>query len=94
MKHLDADPDVIEWTYEHVTIPYVSNLRSRRLRNYWPDFYVVRSDKKQLVEVKPSRKLGHPLTQKKLAAARLWCAAGGVELVVLTEVELTQMGLL
>jgi hypothetical protein len=94
MMYLDADPDVVEWAYEGVSIPYVSNAKSRRIRKYLPDFYVVRTDRKQLVEVKPSRKLAHATVQKKLAAAREWCAQKGVELLVITELNLVQMGLM
>jgi hypothetical protein len=94
MNYLDHDPDVVSWGYESVVIPYVSNVRSGKVRRYLPDFLVVRKDRRQLVEVKPSRKLKQVTVRKKLAAATLWCAEGGVELVVITEHDLVGMGLL
>ena len=93
-KYLDLDPDVVSWGYEAVAIPYVSNTRTKKVRRYLPDFLVVRADRRQLVEVKPSRKLKHRVVQKKLAAAALWCSENAVELVVITEHDLVRLGLL
>ncbi len=95
MQWLDADPDTATYTYEDVEIPYVSNVRTGRLRKYWPDFLVYKQDgQRLLVEIKPKRKLDQDRVQKKLKAAALWCQAHGVTLVVLTEKELKQLGLL
>lgn len=95
IKHLDGDPEVASFEYEGLKIPYVSNVRSGRTRNYIPDFLVtyVSGDRK-LVEVKPKKRLSQPKVQKKLKAAQAWCQAHDVTLVVLTEVELRPMGLL
>jgi hypothetical protein len=95
MQHMDADPTVASYLYEGVEIPYLSSARSGRMRNYWPDFLVTRTDgSQQLIEVKPKRKLQHRVVQKKLAAARQWCSDHGVELTIITEVELKGLGLL
>ena len=95
MQWLDADVGTLGYRYEDVVIPYVSNLKSGRIRKYWPDFLVQKTDGEQLlVEIKPKRKLDQGGVQKKLKAAALWCQAHGVTLVVLTEKELKQLGLL
>lgn len=95
MQYLDTNVDVVGYRYEDVSIPYVSNIRSGKLRKYWPDFLIQRTDGQQiLVEIKPSRKLDQDRVQKKLKAAALWCKAHGVTLVVLTEKELKLLGLL
>jgi len=93
LLHLDANPDVVGYRYEDVRIPYVSNTRTGRVRYYWPDFLVQRTDGQQLlVEIKPKRKLDQAKVQKKLKAAALWCKAHGVTLVVMTERELKLLG--
>jgi hypothetical protein len=95
LKWLDAHLMVRTFGYESVKIPYVSNLRTGKLRNYFPDFLVEFTDgSKQLVEIKPSKRLVQAGVKKKLEAAERWCQAHGVSLVVLTERELKVMGLL
>lgn len=95
LKHLDADPTVKEFLYETVVIPYVSNLRTKKVRRYYPDFFVSYADgRKVLVEIKPKRRLSLARVQKKLAAAEAFCRVHGMALVVLTEHELKGLGLL
>lgn len=95
MQHMDADPSVLLYVYESLKIPYVANVRSGRLRNYIPDFFVeAASGDRFLIEIKPKRKVAHATVVKKLNAARQWCQAFGVTLVVLTETELSSIGLL
>lgn len=95
MQYLDANEDVVNYRYEDVKIPYVSNARTGKLRSYWPDFLVTRTNGAQeLVEIKPFRKLEQAKVQKKLKAAKQWCSDHGVTLVIVTEVELKVMGLL
>lgn len=95
MQYLDASPDVITWAYESIVIPYVSNKKTGKLRNYHPDFLVTYADGHiELVEVKPARRVHQVKVAKKLLAAGDWARAHGVALVVITEVELKQLGLL
>src|SRR5579872_3830732 len=94
MTYLDAELSVTTWGYESVVIPYVSNVRTGRLRNYHPDFVVTYVDgRRELVEIKPSKRVKQAAVQKKLKAAGSWCAINGVELKVVTEVELKALGL-
>lgn len=95
MEHLDADADVIDWKYEAFDIPYVSNKKTGRIRVYRPDFYVVRTkSRKQLIEVKPSRRVEKPTVVKKAAAARSWCEINDISYEFVTEVDLKSLGLL
>lgn len=95
MQHLDADDKVKSYLYEGVIVGYVSNVRSGRIRKYWPDFLIEYTDgKKIMVEIKPKRKLEHVTVKKKLAAARQWCEEHGAVLEIVTEVELKALGLL
>lgn len=91
--HLDMSPDVLTFEYESMKIPYVSNSRTGKTRNYIPDFVVTYVDgNKFVIEIKPSRKLTQVTVLKKLAAAEQWTRAHGMTLAVLTEHELKAMG--
>lgn len=95
IEHLDASPDVKSFMYEGVSIEYVSNVRSGKVRRYIPDFLVEYVDgSKRLVEIKPSKRLVQATIQKKLRAARAWCETHGVTLEVITEFELRALRLL
>ncbi len=95
MEWLDANPDVVTWSYESVVIPYVSNKKTGKLRNYYPDFHIEFVDGHQeLVEIKPSKRVHQTNVQKKLAAAGDHCRAHRLTLVVITELELRLLGLL
>ena len=95
MKHLDSDPEVELWTYEQTIIEYISNIRTKKIRKYYPDFYVkYRDGREVIVEVKPKRKLEQVSIKKKTGAALIWCAARGMTYQILTEVELKELGLL
>lgn len=94
-EYLDANPNVKCFISEGLKIPYVSNVRTGRFRNYIPDVLVTYSDGKQdLVEIKPKKRLAQPKNVKKFAAAREWCIRNSCSFVLLTEVELKAMGLI
>jgi hypothetical protein len=95
MRHLDSSAEVKTWSYESVVIPYVSNVRTGKLRKYYPDFDVTMQDGQRcLIEIKPSKKLSHRTVQKKIAAAQQWCSDHGVTYKILTEIELKVMGII
>ena len=95
MVHLDGDDTVVSWTYEQTVIEYVSNIRTKKVRKYYPDFYVKYSDgREEILEVKPKRKLDQLTVRKKAEAARTWCGERGLTYRILTEIELKDMGLL
>lgn len=71
---LDKDQDVIEYSYETISIPYISNLKTKKIRNYYPDFLVIYKDgTKKMIEVKREDKLSDSKVLKKAAAAKRWC---------------------
>lgn len=79
-KFLDADPNVLEYGYECVSIPYISNLRTKKVRLYFPDFLVTYvNGTKKLIEVKRKDKLNDPKVLKKAEAAREWSKKQGIE---------------
>jgi len=95
MLYLDSNPSVVSWTYEQTVIEYVSNIRTKKVRRYYPDFYVKYLDgKEEIVEVKPKRKLEQAIVKKKAEAARNWCLSKGMSYLILTETELKHLGLI
>lgn len=95
MQYLDGEVAVTSYTYEQVKIPYISNVKTGKLRNYFPDFLVEFSDgSRSLIEIKPLKRVSQVKIQKKLNAAAAWCREHGVTLEVITEVELRALGLL
>jgi len=95
MQYLDASEDVFAWSYESVAIPYLSNVKTGKMRKYYPDFQVHWNNKPdELVEIKPARRVKQVKVQKKLKAAEEWCREHSFTLVVITEVELKGLGLL
>jgi hypothetical protein len=95
MIHLDENPDVSSWTYEKLVIEYVSNQKTKKIRRYFPDFYVEFSDgSKKVIEIKQKRKLEQAIVKKKTTAAQAWCETFGATYVILTEIELKNMGLI
>ena len=95
MTHLDSDINVVNWSYEKLIIEYVSNIKTGKIRKYYPDFYVEYKDgSRVVVEIKPKRKLDQAIIKKKIAAAEQWCVTHGATYKILTELELKDMGLL
>jgi hypothetical protein len=95
MQWLDTEPSVLNYAYEVMKIPYLSNVRTGKMRNYFPDLLVSYVDGHQeLIEIKPSRKVKQATNVKKAKAAQVWCSAHGVTLKILTEHELKSLGVL
>lgn len=70
MKWLDDNVDVISYEYEKLTLPYVSNVKTRKIRNYIPDILVRYVDRNELIEIKPKRKLTNRIVQKKSLSSK------------------------
>ena len=69
--------------------------KSFRITYILPDFLVTMADRSEhLLEVKPSRKLDHPVVRRKLAVARLFAERQGWTCHVLTEREIRKGPLL
>lgn len=94
-KWLDACPSVLSYRYEPYAVGYVSNVRTGKLRKYYPDFEVTYTDgTKALIEVKPKKKMTLARNVKKFAAAGAFCKKQGIDFRVVTEVDLKALGLL
>jgi hypothetical protein len=95
LQYLDNLPEVVSFQYEKIVIFYVSNQRTGKLRKYYPDIFIEYVDgRKELVEIKPAKRLDRLVVRKKLAAAELWCSAHGVTLKVITEHHLKPLRLI
>lgn len=94
-KWLDACPSVLSYKYEPYAVGYVSNMKSGKLRKYYPDFEVTYTDgTKALIEIKPKKKVTLARNVKKFAAASAHCLKQGIDWRVVTEVDLKALGLL
>jgi hypothetical protein len=94
-KYLDCNDDVVSYLYEPYYIHYLSNLKTGKLRKYWPDFEVTwLSGNKTLVEIKPRKKLVQIRNIKKMNAARIFASKNNLEYVIITEVELKSLALI
>ena len=95
MKHLDANPKVEKWSYESFYIEYLANKSTGKIRRYFPDFLVELKDgTKLVVEIKQKRKLEQLVVKKKTKAAEEWCVTHGAAYMILTGIELKQLGIL
>jgi len=95
MVWLDKNLDIIEWSYEEIIIQYISNLKTRRIRKYIPDFSITwKNGKKELIEIKPQNKVNQITNQKKFRFATNWCTTNDHEFVILTEHELKGLGVM
>src|SRR5690348_5982431 len=57
-EYLDANVNVTSYSSEGLKIPYVSNKRTGKLRNYIPDLLVQYSDgRRELIEIKPKKRV-------------------------------------
>ena len=101
MSLLDSHPNVINWSSESISIPYVNPLTGKKTV-YIPDFLVVYSDKHgkqraELIEVKPKKEailenakskkdmVALVLNTAKWAAGLEFCKKNGLTFRVLTE---------
>jgi hypothetical protein len=74
-QHLDFDPLVEKYEYESLKIPYISNKKTKKTKNYIPDFLVYYVDgRKVLIEVKRVSALNQRAIVKKAEAAREWAS--------------------
>lgn len=101
MVKCDLHPNILQWGYEAIHIPYVNPLTGRSAV-YIPDFYLVYVDKNgkqhaEIVEIKPAKEasiekaktkrdmLNVAINQSKWLAAEAWCKANRVNFRVMTE---------
>jgi hypothetical protein len=95
MVFLDGNSDVIKYDYEKLVIEYISNVKSKRVRRYFPDFHVFYSDGRvEVIEIKPKRRMTNAAVVKKAKAAVEWCRTHGATYIMLTEVELKSQSIM
>ncbi len=83
--YLDGAQNVENYLYEGVKIPYVSNIRTKKIRTYYPDFLIrYTTGEIVMVEVKRKDKLADPCVIKKKRAAEDWCQKEGIEYQIWT----------
>lgn len=95
MRHLDDNHEVVSFEYESIKIDYISNVKTKKVRIYKPDFFVSYADgSTKLIEIKPKRKLSTRIVVKKVNAAIDWCQSRQVSFVIITEDNLKEMNLI
>jgi hypothetical protein len=91
-KYLDFAEDVLSYTYESIKIPYVSNLKSSRVRYYIPDFIVTyKTGKSVIVEVKRKSAVDQHLVSKKAQFATYYAKNNNMEYEFWTEDEIKKL---
>lgn len=100
-QYADNHPDVLQWAYEPVSIPYANPVKGSQ-SIYIPDFLitVISADKQtvtKLVEIKPIKEklveyarneadlMIQAVNRAKWGAAQSWCMRRGIEFLVLDE---------
>jgi len=80
-RRLDDDNEILTFKKEPFPIPYAFGGKDR---NYYPDFFILRSDgRKLVVEVKPQAFWSMPMNVAKFEAARKFCSDKDMEFVLL-----------
>ena len=106
-KFCDEHPEIIKWSSEEITIPYMSPL-DNKIHNYFPDFLIQFKNKKGtqtwMVEIKPQKQtvLKESASKKEKAtwlinnakwqAAQKYCQTHNITFKILTEKELFSNG--
>ena len=92
MRWLDANDDVETWRYEPLDVHYVASESSSKIRRYTPDFLIAWKDgTRELVEIKPLRRINRKVIKKAEAAAEI---AHEIDVMfsIMTEIELKTIG--
>lgn len=101
MNFLDSNPNIINWGYETIKIPYYNPFK-KKTSYYYPDFFVKYMDKNgnlhhELIEIKPStefikesartrsQKLSCILNEHKWNEAKKWCEKRNIFFRVISE---------
>ena len=80
------DPTVI--TYYAQPMVITGTDAEGNAHTYTPDFLVVRTDRKEIVECKPEALLDHPHTRQQIQMGEAWAAANNHQFVIVTDTEL------
>ncbi len=80
---LKFDPSVLTYRAQPMVITDEGNIHT-----YTPDFLVVRTDRKEIVECKPEALLDHPHTRQQIQIGEAWAEANNHHFVIVTDTEL------
>ena len=102
-KFCDDNPNIIKWSSEEISIPYLSPL-DNKMHNYFPDFLIQFQNNSGIhtwmVEVKPKKqtilkenaskkeKVTWIINQSKWSAAKTYCKKNNITFKILTEKDL------
>jgi hypothetical protein len=90
--YLDRCANVVSYSYESIIIPYISNVKTGKIRKYYPDFYVEYNDgTRKLIEVKRADRINSPKVVKKSEAAKKWCERNGVVFEIWSNIKISQI---
>jgi hypothetical protein len=84
---LEIDPNVESYKGQPFKIHYT--LRGS-CRSYTPDFWVIRPDRQQVIEVKPASKVNDASNIDKWRHIAVWCEEQNMEFMVVTDVMIRQ----
>jgi hypothetical protein len=76
MYWCDHNENIMKWSSEEISIPYISPL-DNRIHRYYPDFYIKYKTtegeiKESLIEVKPKKQLKQPKVGKKISQKQIY----------------------
>src|SRR5258708_23282648 len=80
------DPTVITYYAQLMVITGTDS--EGNAHTYTPDFLVVRTDRKEIVECKPEALLDHPHTRQQIKMGEAWAAANNHHFVIVTDTAL------
>lgn len=83
---LKFDPTVI--TYRAQPMVVIGTDAEGNAHTYTPDFLVVRTDRKEIVECKPEALLNHPHTRQQIQMGEAWAEANNHHFVIVTDTDL------
>ncbi len=84
--HFKFDPTVL--TYRAQPMVITGTDTEGKVHTYTPDFLVVRTDRKEIVECKPEALLDHPHTLQQIRIGEKWAEANNHDFVIVTDTDL------
>ena len=84
--HFKFDPTVLMYRAQPMVITGTDT--EGKVHTYTPDFLVVRTDRKEIVECKPEALLDHPHTQQQIRIGEKWAEANNHDFVIVTDTDL------
>ena len=86
LYHLEYDPTVITYHAQPMIITAIDT--EGKERTYIPDFQVVRTHRKEIVECKPEGLLDLPHTRQQIQVGEAWADANNHSFIIVTDTDL------